>query len=74
LTSSNFLQFRILNKAKLKAVDIVPPQLTELKNILKRAEFRFAYGADVVVQGLYSREHVLIIDDDEDGDSASEED
>ena len=43
---------RIRNKGSLKAIDIVPSQHTELKGILKRAELKYLYAADVV-QGEY---------------------
>ena len=39
---------RIRNKGKLKAIDIVPSQQTELKGILKRAELKYLYATDVV--------------------------
>jgi uncharacterized protein len=39
---------RIRNRGKLKAVDIVPPQHTEIKNVLKRAELKYIMGYDVV--------------------------
>lgn len=42
---------RIRNKGKLKAIDIVPSQQTELKGILKRAELKYLYATDVV-QGM----------------------
>jgi len=54
---------RIRNKGSLKAVDIVSPQHTELKTMLKRAELKYIMGADVVDD-----------DDSDEGDSASDED
>jgi hypothetical protein len=39
---------RIRNKGKLKAVDLVPPQLNDLKKILKRAELKYIFGNDIV--------------------------
>jgi uncharacterized protein len=42
------LNSRIRNKGSLKAVDIVPPQHTELKTMLKRAELKYVMGTDVV--------------------------
>ena len=57
----------------LKAIDIVPAQHTELKGILKRAELKYLYANDVVKGSNFSYP-VLILDDDEDGgDSASDE-
>ena len=39
---------RIRNRGKLKAIDIVPPQHTKLKTVLKRAELKYIMGYDVV--------------------------
>jgi DNA-directed RNA polymerase subunit F len=40
--------YRVRNKGKLKAIDILPPQHTELRTILKRAELKYVLSYDVV--------------------------
>jgi hypothetical protein len=66
---------RIRNRGKLKAIDIVPPQHTDLKNVLKRAELKYIMGYDVVEGTAFFFIRKLISDDDsEGGDSASDED
>jgi uncharacterized protein len=44
---------RVRNKGELKPVDIVPPQLVDLRNILKRAELKYILSYDVVQEGLF---------------------
>ena len=41
--------WRIRNKGQLKAIDIVPPQLDDLKKMLKKAELRYIMGNDIVL-------------------------
>lgn len=66
---------RIRNKGKLRAIDIVPQQHTELRHVLKRAELKYVLGYDVVEGNLSTPGVKLILDDDsEGGDSASDED
>ena len=42
------LQFRIRNKAKLRALELTDPRNTELRTMLQKAEFALMAGADVV--------------------------
>ena len=39
---------RIRNKAKLKPYDLVDPRNTDLRDFLRKAEFTFTAGDDVV--------------------------
>ena len=66
---------RIRNKGQLKAVELVPPQATDLKAILRRAELRYYMGKDIVAGNPPEGRPLLIPDDDDEGgDSASDED
>jgi hypothetical protein len=64
---------RIRNKGQLKAIDIVPVQNQKLKGILSRAEFAQTAGGDIA-NGTIVADHTDLDDDDEGGDSASDED
>ena len=41
-----FWEFRIRNKAKLKAMELVDPRNTELRSILQKAEYANMAGVD----------------------------
>ena len=41
--------WRIRNKGQLKAIDLVPPHLDDLKKMLKKAELKYIMGKDIVV-------------------------
>jgi len=64
---------RIRNKGKLKPIDLVPAQHTELRNIFKRAEMKYMLGYDVVEGTLPDLAIFNLDDDGEGGDSASDD-
>ena len=45
---TNVIDFRIRNKAKLRPFDLVDPRNTELRGLLRKAEFTIMAGNDVV--------------------------
>jgi hypothetical protein len=52
-TYSSVFNERVRNKGHLRAIDLVPAQHTDLRNILKRAELKYIMGYDIV-HGTYN--------------------